>query len=142
MAEHDGLEPFQPLFTPTASRMSALSEVSSMLSLSRKSMARTALPSRRVLKSLAGSFNRAPLGKVSLTALLRDSPMQIIPSCDQTGTPSGLEGFFHFTSSIASGSASLIKVRNFAKVAPRQSLAFLIMSSICWEGDLTTIYLV
>src|SRR5437879_8715891 len=61
-------------------------------------MARTVLLSRRVLKRPFGSFSWAPFGNVSLTAFLRASPMQTMPSWDQTGTPSGREGFFHFTS--------------------------------------------
>src|SRR6266508_6653294 len=68
-------------------------------------MARTVLLSKRVLKSPFGSFSWAPFGNVSLTAFLRASPMQTMPSWDQTGTPSGREGFFHFTSSITPGSA-------------------------------------
>ena len=123
------------VLSATASRMSALSASSSTLSPSRKSMARTVLLSRRVLKSFFGSLIWAPLGNVSLTALLSVSPTQIIPSCDQTGTPIGLEGFFHFTSSIMSGSAFVIKARSCDSVLPRQSPAFLIIASICLEGD-------
>src|SRR6184192_2840138 len=89
-----------------------------MASPSWKSMARTALLSRRVLKSPFGSFSWAPFGNVSLTAFLRASPMQTMPSWDQTGTPSGREGFFHFTSSTTPGSASLIRVRSWASLSP------------------------
>jgi hypothetical protein len=32
----------------------------------------------------------------------------MIPSCSHTGTPSGFDGFRHFTSSTTSGSASLM----------------------------------
>src|SRR6266566_6395801 len=60
---------------------------------------------QRVLKSRFGSCSWAPFGNVNLTAFLRASPMQTMPSWDQTGTPSGREGFFHFTSSITPGSA-------------------------------------
>jgi hypothetical protein len=44
------------VFSPTASRMSASSAASSTVSPSWKSMARTVLLSRRVLKSFFGSF--------------------------------------------------------------------------------------
>src|SRR2546428_4833857 len=54
----------------------------------------------------------APFGNVSLTAFLRASPMQTMPLWDQTGTPSGREGFFHFTSSITPGSAPLMRARS------------------------------
>src|SRR5664280_832241 len=50
-----------------------------------------------------------------------------MPSCDQTGTPSGLEGFLHFCSSTAPGSACLINWRIWESVAPRQSSS--------WEGS-------
>src|SRR5579859_5549352 len=65
--------------------MSAFRADASMASPSWKSMARTDLLSRRVLKSPFGSFNWAPFGNVSLTAFLRLSPMQTMPSWDQTG---------------------------------------------------------
>src|SRR6266540_2971618 len=85
--------------------MSAFRAEALMASPSWKSMARTDLLSRRVLKRPFGSFSWAPFGNVSLTAFLRTSPTQTMPSWDQTGTPSGREGFFHFTSSITPGSA-------------------------------------
>src|SRR5664280_268298 len=50
-----------------------------------------------------------------------------MPSCDQTGTPSGFEGFLHFCSSTAPGSACLINWRIWESVAPRQSSS--------WEGS-------
>src|SRR2546427_7846874 len=84
--------------------MSAFNANALMASPSWKSMARTVLLSRRVLNSPFGSLSWAPFGNVSLTAFLRASPMQTMPSWDQTGTPSGREGFFHFTSSITPGS--------------------------------------
>ena len=59
-------------------------------------MARTLLLSRRALKSFFGSFIWAPFGNVNRTALLSISPMHTMPPRDHTGTPSGLEGFFHF----------------------------------------------
>src|SRR5687768_17053586 len=58
------------VFNLTASSMSAFSAASSTVSSSWKSMARTVLLSRRVLKSFFGSFIRAPLWNVSLTAFL------------------------------------------------------------------------
>src|SRR5258708_11859571 len=106
-----------------------------MASPSWKSMARTVLLSRRVLKSPFGSFSRAPFGNVSLTAFLRASPMQTMPSWDQTGTPSGREGFFHFTSSITPGSAALIRARSWPSLSPLQPVVFRTMASICWDAD-------
>src|SRR6185369_16477285 len=50
------------------------------------------------------------------------SPVQMSPSCDQTGTPAmAFDGFFHFRSSIISGSASRISARMRARVSSRQS---------------------
>src|SRR5579864_2884374 len=117
--------------------MRFFSATSLMLSFSLMSMARTVLLSKRVLKSFLGSLIRAPLGNVSLTAFLSASPMQIIPSWDQTGTPIGLLGFFHFTSSTKAGAAFLIKARRSDNFSPRQSSWFLIIASISWEGDLS-----
>src|SRR5579862_6373350 len=45
----------------------------------------------------------------------------MMPSCDQTGTPSGFVDLTHFRSSTTSGSACLISVRNRDRVACRQS---------------------
>jgi hypothetical protein len=64
----------------TPSTMSALKPDSLIASPSWKSMARTILLSRRVLKRRFGSFSWAPFGKVNLTAFLRASPMQTMPS--------------------------------------------------------------
>src|SRR5207247_729272 len=100
-----------------------------------KSMARTVLLSKRVLKSPFGSFSWAPFGNVSLTAFLRASPMQTMPSCDQTGTPSGREGFFHFTSSITPASAPLMRARSWLNLSPLQPPILRTMSSICWDAD-------
>ena len=70
-------------------------------------MARLVLPSRLELKRPEGSFSEAPLAKVSFTTFLYVSPVQMIPSCDHTGTPRiEFDGFLHFTSSTTSGSAS------------------------------------
>ncbi len=60
--------------------MSAFNADALMASPSWKSMARTVLLSRRVLNSPFGSLSWAPFGNVSLTAFLRASPMQTIPS--------------------------------------------------------------
>src|SRR5438309_4970476 len=106
-----------------------------MASPSWKSMARTVLLSKRVLKSPFGSFSWAPFGNVSLTAFLRASPMQTMPSWDQTGTPSGREGFFHFTSSITPGSAPLIRARSWPSLSPLQPVVFRTMASICSDAD-------
>ena len=47
------------------------------------------------------SFIWAPFGNANRTALLSISPMQTIQSRPHDA-PSGLEGFFHFTSSTTS----------------------------------------
>src|SRR5579863_6658549 len=93
-------------------------------------MARRILPSRLELKRCEGSFREAPLANVIFTWLLYTSPVQIMPSCDQTGTPSGFATFFHFRSSTTSGSASSINVRIRESTAPRQS------SPSAWRGPL------
>src|SRR6266566_7903392 len=94
------------------------------------SMARLAFPSRLELKSLAGSFNEAPLKKVSFTIDLYDSPVQMPPSWDHIGVP------IHFHSSTTSGSASLMRTRILASVSPLQSPSLAICSSISVEGAL------
>src|SRR5207302_1086482 len=64
----------------------------------------------------------APWANVSFTTFAYVSPVQTIPSCDQTGTPViAFDGFFHFRSSIISGSASRISPRMRASVSSRQS---------------------
>src|SRR6266567_3219829 len=93
------------------------------------SMARRVFPSRLELKSLAGSFNDAPLKKVSFTTDLYDSPVQMPPSWDHTGVP------IHFHSSITSGSACLMRARTCDSVVPRQSSSSLILASISREGE-------
>src|SRR5690348_17851551 len=110
--------------------MSALKAASGIFSPSRKSMARTLLLSRRALKSFFGSFIRAPFGKVNRTAFLSISPIHTMPFRDHTGTPSGLEGFFHFTSSTTAGPAPRTIPRSRDSVSPRQSSEFLMMASI------------
>src|SRR5207249_756731 len=89
------------------------------------------------LKSFFGSATRAPLGNVNLTEFLSASPMQTIPSWDQTATPAGLLGFFHFTSSTTEGEALLIEARSRASVSPRQSRRALTIASISCEALLT-----
>src|SRR5437899_12010744 len=99
-------------------------------------MARLVLPSRLELKRPDGSSSEAPLAKVIFTAFLYVSPVQMIPSCSQTGTPSiAFDGFLHFTSSTTSGSACFMSIRTRASVSPRQSLSFLIFASISREGE-------
>src|SRR5947199_8293264 len=94
------------------------------------SIARRTFPSRLELNRPAGSFSDAPLAKVSFTTFLYDSPVQMMPSCDQIGVP------IHFHSSTTSGSASLMSLRILLRVSPRQSqrLAFLFMlfSDAAW----------
>ena len=116
-------------FSNTAARISATSAFSSILSPSWKSIARRVLPSRLELKRPRGSASEAPLAKVIFTTFLYVSPVQMIPACDQTGTPAGLEGFLHFTSSTTSGSAFLISFRIRASVSARQSLGSLLLAS-------------
>src|SRR6266540_2303076 len=98
------------LLRATAWRTSALKAGSSTSSPSWMSIARRTFPSRLELKRRAGSFRDAPLAKVSFTAFLYVSPVQIMPSCDHTGMP-GLVGLTHFHSSTTSGSASWMSLR-------------------------------
>src|SRR5262249_25942376 len=79
-------------------------------------------------KRREGSFKEAPLEKVIFTTFLYASPVQTIPSCDQTG-------FSHFHSSTISGSASLIRARIRPSVSPRQSPSSAILLSISREAD-------
>src|SRR6202165_4981403 len=109
--------------------MSVLKASSSISSPSRRSIARLALPSRLELNSPEGSLSEAPLKKVSFTTLLYVSPVQICPSCDQTGTP------LHFHSSTTSGTACLMRARTWESVLPLQSSSSLILASISREGD-------
>ena len=74
------------------------------------------------------------MAKVIFTAFLYVSPVQMIPSCDQTGVP-GFVGFTHFHSSTTSGSASLMIPRTLLSVSPRQSPSSSIRASISWEGE-------
>src|SRR5262245_50419164 len=109
--------------------MSAFNAFSSISSPSWKSMARLVPPSRLALNRPVGSFNEAPLAKVIFTTFLYVSPVQIIPVCDQTGTP------LHFHSSTTSGSACSMRTRTRASIFPRQSLSSLILASISREGE-------
>src|SRR5262249_24066029 len=92
------------------------------------SIARLIFPSRLELNRREGSFNAAPLANVILTQLLWVSPVQTMPSWDQTGLP-------HFPSSTISGSALRMISRTFASVFPRQSPSPRILSSINAEAD-------
>src|SRR3954466_12500574 len=109
--------------------MSVFNASSSIVSPSRRSMARLVLPSRLALKRPEGSASAAPLAKVIFTTLLYVSPVQMIPACDHTGTPR------HFHSSTISGSACLIRSRISASVWPRQSFSSSILASIRREGE-------
>src|SRR5947207_15270383 len=93
-------------FSDTAARTSAFNAFAAIFSPSWKSIARLVLPSRLELKRPDGSSSAAPWEKVIFTTFLYVSPVQINPSCDQTGTP------LHFHSSTTSGSACLINVRS------------------------------
>ena len=114
--------------------MSALNAPASTSSPSWMSIARLVFPSRLELKSLAGSFNEAPLKKVNFTVDLYDSPVQMIPSCDHTGVP-GEVALTHFHSSTTSGSASLMSLRILLKVSPRQSPSSAILLSSSSDAD-------
>src|SRR5262245_30672966 len=118
-------------FRLTAARINALNERSSIASPSRMSIARLVLPSRLELKRPEGSLSDAPLAKVSFTTALYVSPVQISPSCDQTGTP------LHFHSSTTSGSACLIRARTRESISPRQSSSSSILASMSRAGDLS-----
>src|SRR5580700_829867 len=99
-----------------------------ILSPSKKSIARRALPSRPALKSRSGSGRPAPWEKVSFTFPLWALATAIIPSRDHTGLP------IHFHSSMISGSASRMILRMPAKVSRRQSVSPAINWSICSDG--------
>src|SRR5213082_1328006 len=99
-----------------------------ILSPSKKSIARHALPPRPALKSLSGSGRIAPWEKVSFTLSLWALPTAIIPSRDHTGLP------IHFHSSTISRSASRRILRMRASVLPRQSVSPAISWSIRFDG--------
>jgi hypothetical protein len=52
-----------------------------------------------------------------------------MPWKDHTGTPSGLEGFFHFTPSSIAWSAARTTPRSRDNISPRQSSALLMRAS-------------
>src|ERR1700688_119140 len=106
-----------------------------ILSPSKRSIARHALPPRPALKSLSGSGRLAPWAKVSFTLSLWASPTAIIPSRDHTGLP------IHFHSSIISRSASRMLLRMLASVLPRQSVSCAISWSIRSDGFIGSLYL-
>src|SRR5437016_14008248 len=99
-----------------------------ILSPSKKSIARHALPSRPALKSLSGSGRLAPWEKVSFTLSLWALPTAIIPPRDHTGLP------IHFHSSLISRSASRMLLRMLANVLPRQSVSSASSWSIRSDG--------
>src|SRR6266481_4928123 len=99
-----------------------------ILSPSKKSIARHALPPRPALKSLSGSGRLAPWEKVSFTLSLCALPTAIIPSRNHTGLP------IHFHSSMISRSASRMFLRTLASVFPRQSVSPAISWSIRSDG--------
>src|SRR3954451_2095445 len=105
LAQHAGASqckaPIQALglFKATAALTSALKAPASICSPSWMSIARRVPPSRLELKRRDGSGTLAPRANVSFTTFLYVSPVQTIPWCDQTGTPAGFVGFFHFRSS-------------------------------------------
>ena len=74
--------------------MSALNARALTVSPSRMSIALRVPPPKPALNSRDGSGRLAPFMNVSFTTCLYSLPVQTIPSCDQTGTPVGLEGFF------------------------------------------------
>src|SRR5437870_8404634 len=122
------------LLRATAWRTSALNADASTSSPSWMSIARRTFPSRLELKRRAGSLSDAPLAKVSFTTLLYDSPVQMMPSCDQTGVP-GVVGLTHFHSSTTSGSACLMSARILPRVFPRQSPSSAILFEMSSDAD-------
>src|SRR5262245_56732733 len=99
-------------FWVTAAFTSALNARASTFSASWMSIALRVLPSKLALKRRDGSGTLAPRANVSFTTFVYASPVQTIPSCDQTG-------FVHFHSSVISGSAARISARMRASVSPR-----------------------
>src|SRR5690606_5120728 len=85
-----------------------------------------------------GSVSEAPLAKVTLTTCLYVSPVQTIPARDQTGTPSGLPGLAHLTSSTMSGSASCTNRRTVASTSARQSPSERMRSSTSCEAGVAS----
>jgi hypothetical protein len=107
-------------FWATAAFTRALNAAASTFSPSWMSIALRVLPSKLELKRRDGSGRVAPWANVTFTTFVYVSPVQTIPLCDQTGTPAiAFDGFFHFRSSIISGSASRISARMRSRVSPR-----------------------
>ena len=77
------------------------------------------------LKRRAGSFRDAPFEKVSFTTFLSDSPVQMMPSCDQIGVP------IHFHSSTTSSTAA----RTPKKPADAEAGAALVRKLAIWLFD-------
>src|SRR5262249_9732507 len=128
------------VLSATAARTSALNAPASTFSPSWMSIARLVFPPRLELKSLAGSFNDAPLAKVSFTTDLYVSPVQMLPSCDHVGVP-GLVALTHFTSSTTAGSACLMSLRIRLRVSPRQPPVSAIPLSISSDADWSSVVL-
>src|SRR5213078_1060380 len=98
-----------------------------ILSPSKKSIARHALPPRPALKSLSGSGRIAPWAKVSFTLSLWALPTAIIPSRDHTGLP------IHFHSSMISRSASRMVLRMLANIlAPVREFCDQLVNTFRW----------
>src|SRR5471032_3332164 len=116
------------LLSRTASRKSALKATSSTFAPSGISIARRVFPSRLELNRRLGSFSDAPFANVSFTAFLYVSPVQTMPSCDQTGIS-------HFHSSTTFGSAFLMSLRILARVSPRQSSSSAILFEMSSDAD-------
>src|SRR5262249_33463706 len=115
----------------TVALTSAWNAAASTVSPSRMSIARRVLPSRLELKRRDGSGTLAPRANVSFTTFAYASPVQTIPSCDQTGVP-------HFHSSVISGSGSRISARMRVRVSPRHPSRSRIRWSMSWEAGLAS----
>ena len=106
---HDGIvctgESYKQVVKLTFARGASIQDPKKLFNSSLEGNTRRAIdlrvfPSRLELKSFFGLLIEAPRAKVSFTTCLYDSPVQTIPSWDQTGVP------IHFHSSWMSGSAS------------------------------------
>ena len=94
-------------------------------------MARRVLPSRLELKSRDGSASEAPLANVSFTLSLYVSPVQMIPSCDHTGTPARIRGLLAILPPRPlQDRPRWISVRMRASDSPRQSFSFFFLASM------------
>ena len=133
--------PFYPPLTATAAATSFWKADLSILSPSKKSIARRVPAARLALNRPPGSATAAPLANVSLTLSLYVSPVQIMPLCDQAITPSGLDGFCHLTSSTISGPVVMIRSRSCESFALRQSPACLRIAAIGSAGGWAVVVL-